>query len=439
MNLIQKYLNINTSEFKIKFIGFSLLFIISFYFLLLHNYLPNYPYFDARNYLEIANEINTNGIDSFKNNIRTFLYPWILSIIIKISNIVNIPTGITIYCFQLLFYFATLIIIYNYVKNYSIKLANYIYLGLCLNIFLLPYISLSLTDSVHTTFTILILILLMKLDVRNYSISKVFLLIFLFSMNVVLRPAAIWLIAPVSLYLIINLLSRKIKIFDLFLISFGFIPLLIQIYINVFHFKVFSFFPAIDLGGMQIKWGLENIKFTAWLGGGPVANFYRNSVVLTESLNDFTINWYFNNPIEAVKLLSFKFIGAFDFEFLTPYPYKKPINLWFFSFVSYLILFFGLFSVFYHLLTNKLILLGNRMMPFIILISWSSITLISAVELRFTLPILSYFIFTGIYYIYTIYNSNFKYFLMNLILCISTMPIFYYMAKIVRSAGNINY
>ena len=65
--------------------------------------------------------------------------------------------------------------------------------------------------------------------------------------------------------------------------------------------------------------------------------FYTSGSLIKTHGELLNIWWYFNNPIDAVKLLAYKFVGAFDFDYIVPYIYKHHGNKWLYSFFSFTI------------------------------------------------------------------------------------------------------
>jgi hypothetical protein len=49
------------------------------------------PLFDEAHYMGLAESFNKIGIVGTPEALRTWLYPWILSIIAKVSNLINLP------------------------------------------------------------------------------------------------------------------------------------------------------------------------------------------------------------------------------------------------------------------------------------------------------------------------------------------------------------
>ena len=230
--------------------------------------------------------------------------------------------------------------------------------------------------------------------------------------------------------------KRKVVICNALLAAgLGIAPLYIQITMNATNHKVVSFMPVINLGENQIEWGISNINYATWMGGGAPQKFYPSKALINASSNKDKdkISWYFKNPVASIKLLTCKLIGAFDFDYLVAYPYHPLTYKWLFSFFSFAILWIGTFGILVHLLTNKLTLLGSRFMPCIIFLAWCSISLLSALELRFTLPLISYFIIVGCTTInFIIRDKNKKVLMIMLLILAVFMPLSYHVAKFVR-------
>lgn len=297
-------------------IGLLLVWIIGFIFYIEQICRP--ATYDAVQYWEIARDYNIQGIMDARQEVRTFVYPWILSLVLKVSNIFNLPKSFLLYITQNLIYFLSILGVTNVIFKYSKHCATLLYIMLCANFFVLPYIGISLSDALYTCLCLMLFAWMINLEhiqksIQKISITWVFVGIGIMSVAIAMRPAAIWLALPTFYCLIKAIFNKKINLFD-FLIGMmlGAIPLYIQIAINVTNFKVVSFLPVIDLGALQIKWGIENIKVSAWLGGDAAPlNYYPAGNLITMP-SEFNILWYFKNPVDAIKLLSFKLVGAFD-------------------------------------------------------------------------------------------------------------------------------
>jgi hypothetical protein len=415
---------------------------ISYYFFLLQQKYP--PCCDAVSYAGIAAHLDSIGFLKSQIPLRTFAYPLFLSGVAKISAVYGIKYPLVIFILQLSIYIVAVanVMLLIAEKITSNVLKSVLLSLLCCNIYVAPYVSVALTDSLYLSLCLIVLTNICRL-LSNVE-SKFNLMattVFLTALAIVVRPAAIWLVGPLIFCLSVLVISKKTDYLRLIsALAIAAIPLGVQIFINYNKFDVFTFFPATDLGAAQIEWGIKNLKYATWMGDGVQPNYYpSNSLInITPGESGFTAMWYFNNALDSTKLVLVKFIGAFDFDYLVPYPYFKSSDFWIPSILSFMFMFFGLCGVIYHALTGKITALGHRFLPIIILASWGAVTLISALELRFTLPVLCYFMIVSVLYIYELNNSNKKLILFSIGGFFLLLPVLIKTAMFVRDQSSIS-
>lgn len=382
----------NISTIIIPISGFMLLLLVNIYFLFYQIVYP--PCCDAENYIALAKSFISNGIFETESSLRTFAYPWLLSLFLQVSYFFNIGSVFIVFFFQFFSYFLVICYTTRKFSHISPSCANYVYIALCANFFLAPYLSVSMTDGLYTVLSILILVLLINFEVIEKKMySLVAFTGFLIAFSIVIRPSSIWLTVPYFYCLAMLFLSGKLRMFPLLVCLLpAAIPLVYQCLLNHHQFGKFSFFPAVSIGSSQIQWGLENIKYSTWLGDGNIQNFYSSRNLITPPEHPEGLSWYLSNPIDGAKLICIKLIGAFDFDYLVPYPYQSLHYSWLATFISFSLLIVASIGSIFHAVSGKLTLLGHRFLPLVIIMSWAGLNLVSAVELRFTLPLLSYFL-----------------------------------------------
>lgn len=416
---------------------------ISFYFFLLQQAYP--PCCDAVSYAAIAAETNSVGFLESQIPLRTFAYPLFLSGVANISSVSNIDYLLLVFLFQFALYAIALVNALSFfaAKVKSTTAKNIILLFLCCNIYVAPYIAATLTDSLYTSLCIIVITNICRLfSSADTKYNLICITALLTALAIVIRPTAIWLVAPLSFYLVFLIFSGSVNYLKLIgVIAIAAIPLGVQIFINYSRFDAFTFFPATDLGKAQIEWGIKHLKYATWMGGGAQPNYYPSSEFISAVPGEtgFTIMWYFSNFVEGIKLVFVKFVGAFDFDYLVPYPYFVIKDFWIPSAFSFAVMFFGVCGVVYHALTNNVAVLGNRFLPGIIFVSWGAITLISALELRFTLPILTYFMIVSVLYIHELNVRNQrKIIAYSVIGFLITLPFLIKIALFVRDQSSIS-
>ena len=415
---------------------------ISYYFFLLQQEYP--PCCDAVSYALIATQTNSLGFLESQIPLRTFAYPLFLTGVEKISAISSVNYALLVFIFQFALYAVAVINALSFfaadIKSTTAKSA--ILLFLCCNIYVAPYIAITLTDSIYVSLCIIVITnicrLLASLEVKYHLIC---ITAFLTALAIVIRPTAIWLAGPLLFYFAILIFSKRVAPFKLATaVVIAAIPLGIQIFINSSRFDAFTFFPATDLGKAQVEWGITHLKYATWMGGGAPQNYYPSAGLINPVPGEsgFTVMWYFNNIVEGIKLVFVKFVGAFDFDYLVPYPYFVIQDFWIPSVFSFGFMFFGVCGVIYHAWTNNVVVLGNRFLPAIILVSWGAITLISALELRFTLPILLYFMIVAVLYIHELSVRNQKKIIVfSVVGFLLVLPLLIKIALFVRAQSSI--
>lgn len=403
MNLsVREQLRLKNSS--VFFAAILLMAAVTYYFFLLQQEYP--PCCDAVSYVQIAVQANSLGFLESQIPLRTFAYPLFLTGVEKISATLGINYALLVSILQFLLYIVAVINAVNFfaadIKSSAVRSAMLYFL--CCNIYIAPYIAITLTDSIYVSLCIIVLTnicrLLANLDVKYHLICITTLLT---TLAIVIRPTAIWLVGPLLFYFIFLIFSKRIDPFRFVAaVVISAIPLCIQIFINSSRFDSITFFPATDLGRAQVEWGITHLKYATWMGGGAPQNYYPSAGLINAVPGEsgFTVMWYFNNLFDGMKLVFVKFVGAFDFDYLVPYPYFVIKDFWIPTAFSFAIMFFGVCGLVYHALTNNVTVLGNRFFPGIIFVSWGAINLVSALELRFTLPILTYFMIVSVLYIH---------------------------------------
>ena len=364
------------------------------------------PCCDAVSYLNYGSSLLSNSFlipptENQPSDLRTFVYPVFLAWVIRIAKLLLIEPVILITIIQTVIYFLSATFLASKLHSKRLKVPRNIWIALMLNVFIWPYLSSTLTDSIYVSLFLLFLgictEIYKKLEIDSGSIYlNTFYLVFCFAIMLELRPASIWL-APILTYLIYLQLKKHRNSISkqMIAIFFGLTPVFYQIYINLYLFSKFSPFPATNLGAMQINWGIKYLKYITWLGGGEPQGIYSSQELVGKVAENLTLNWYFENPLLSVKLLYIKLIGGFDFDFLVPYPQSRP---WYSALVgvtSLAILLFGLLIIARFIFRKSRDAEKNfipRYLPILIFMSWAAVTLISAIELRFTLPMITFFI-----------------------------------------------
>lgn len=355
---------------------------------------------DAEQYIGLARLYAESNISakSTDASLRTYLYPLIVGYLIRISNFIQLPHIFIVFAFQFILYIYA---VYKFVNALAFRrpqLKNAVFAAFLFNIFVYPYFSLTLTDSVYTSLVLLWFYRALKF----FSVTKAgdatgstFSLIALgmiASACFMVRPAGIWVVGlSGGMYVWAAIkCAQKVVAWRIVFAGFAaiFLPLVPQIYINLLNYGLFSPFPVFKLGTAQIQWGIENLKYATYLGGGSPQMFYQNPFYQSGS----GLQWYLDHPMLGIVTLALKLVGAFDFDYLFPYIYdKSPWYQWFTGLSSMLIFLTGSWGMALHVLrpVNMELRMGPKVFPLFCFLAWASVSLVSAIELRFSLPMYS--------------------------------------------------
>ena len=367
---------------------------------------------DARGYLDLGYQYGRailGRADFPSDELRTTAYPILVLATVFFGSKIGLDEAQSIFCVHLTFWWFA--IVYSYramgkvrppqtaadtseTKSPSISQKVLVSL-LGMNFYISPYLSVGLADSIYISLTVVFLswITLLLQSPKNWT-SRIPFGIFVVSLALVIRPAAIWLfivLVVAIFYLISNkafesISSRDSRLFPrLFL---GMSPILVQSTIQYIKFGSFTPLPVFDLAKFQIISGIQNVKYGTWLGSYGPQNFYSSDQLIGPQSPEGG-SWYLENPLQALKLIAVKFVGAFDYDYLVPYPSSQPLFPWLYSILSLGVLAMGCAAIAVHLVW-PFSHLGPKWLPLLILVSWGSIHLLSAIELRFSLPMLIY-------------------------------------------------
>lgn len=217
-------------------------------------------------------------------------------------------------------------------------------------------------------------------------------------MSIMIRPSNINLVILLPLLFIMSYFTKQSinKILVAILIVFGFVLAIYpQIYINFIYFEKLTFLPTAELGNSQIKWGIEYIKYGTNLSGEGIPQlYYKNPFYIP--IEGLGLNWYFINLGDGIKTVLLHLFNVFTYDYYFPYIYNLYPKYKFITLLySWFILFYGVVGIFdsFNRVRNYMEI-NYRIVKFLVFIALPlvflgalSILAISAVEVRFSLPL----------------------------------------------------
>ena len=208
--------------------------------------------------------------------------------------------------------------------------------GLLGSVWLFPYLTISLTDGI----SVVVLIGLLAGVTRIFRpVGRSFTAYCLWLSCGALVGAAI-AIRPANIYMCLPLVgalalwarqrgeTRPVAYALGACVVGAMIPLAPQLFINVTQFGEFTVLPTLDLGGMQVEWGQQYLKYGTFVnerGGGepmPYPNPWFDAASGVTGLG-----WYVTEPWAGFKTVCFHLFGGLDFDYLYPYVYAVESGL----------------------------------------------------------------------------------------------------------------
>ena len=380
-------------------IGFYLISLIVLYYT--YNYQLEFkPCCDAVSYQGIANHYIQNGLFAHHDlaNLRLYGFPFLLSFFYIIF---GVDYGNLFYAVFISFgYLFLAILIVGKLKKY-VKNFNILHIAFAMNIFLFPYLTIPLADGISVLFWMIIFYTILQI-ISNTNKNIIFLLFFfssfLIGMSIMLRPSNINLVILLPLlYIVSYMIKQNInKIIVALLVISGFaVAIYPQMYINFIYFEKLTFLPTVELGNLQIKWGIEYIKYGTNLSGEGIPQLYYKNPFYSP-VENLGLNWYFENLGDGIKTIFLHLFNVFTYDYYFPYIYDLyPKHKLVILFYSWFILFYGMIGV--SELLNKIKnnkQYDDRLVKFLlyiilplVFVSTLSILSTSAVEVRFSLPL----------------------------------------------------
>lgn len=310
------------------------------------------PQGDAASYLSLAQHFADHGLlrDYPLSDVRTYGYPLFLAIPVLIGRALSIDPRIPAFLLQFGIYLSGAWLLRSEVARHSPGIARAVFLGFCLNIFVLVYVAETLTDGLTVALILLLVWIVIRLS-REVRFSLVLAGSLLVGAMVMIRPGNIFLLPFWGLaVLLFSWRTRGYGAGFLLLAAAGVaLPMLPQVAHNAQYHGVYSPFPTADLRVMQHSLGIMALKYVTLIGDDsfplvkyrdPVLAFAQRAQVFYE--NPFqegrplvwpTLDWYRLHPVAGAATVSLHVFGLLDQDLIFPYSrtlipaYRWPVGV----------------------------------------------------------------------------------------------------------------
>lgn len=354
---------------------------------------------DASGYWRIAGVYGSQGL--FANHdlagVRTWTYPMVLLLVSKFAAAIAAEPARTLFVLQFAAHVASSALLARVVLPMRPRAATMLFALLVCNPYASAYLGVALTDALalacFTTWLAAAVAWHSRLGAGRGGLAWFALAATMAGVACALRPAYVWL--PVlTLLLALRPVVGRARAGAIVLAVL--LPLLIlapQSAINRHLFDRATPLPTTNLAGKQLRWGIENLKYaTAPQPGSSAKMFYANPLAGDPAGEEAGVGWYLRHPLRGSATLGAKLVAAFDFDFLPAYVWDRESQLpWPLRGLSLALLVLGLQGMWRYMREGgaQELSLGPRALPPLVFAGWAAVTLVTAVELRFTLPMMS--------------------------------------------------
>ncbi|WP_169083620.1 hypothetical protein [Paenibacillus sp. PL91] len=402
----------------------SLISLTQFIYFVDQNSVENY--YDEKRYYDIGINILNSGLFNIADDLRTYLYPFLISLFYIFTDGQAASVKILFSVFQFIIYLITVLMIartaYDFQKRKTVFFTILVF-GL-LNPYLIQSTTLLLTDLLASCFLIISLMYLLKSDLNKLSNGAI--VASLLYAAVLIRPSSaifmilFFLIALYRVAIIKNFKPIRFIIIGLLLLIL-FFP---QLYMNITKFNHFTPLIHINLLEQQSVWATQLLKY------GTVVIDGENPGLR------YVTPWIMNNNISMFQLMSsdfFVFVGVlvvhifglFDWGYVDTYINDLAVST---RLLPSILLYIQWFLIGMGVLYLKLRKQHTFMTVSLVIASvgYALFIATTAIESRFGYPIYLIMLFFsgfGVQYIYEyIYNKKALFYIFSsllFVICIS--------------------
>jgi hypothetical protein len=291
--------------------------------------------YDARNYVEIAEDIARNGLFSkfYYSDIRTYAYPLFLAMLLRAASLVHVSVGWLMFEMQLALYLMAAFFVRQRLVTLWPAFAGWAFIGIVLNVFALSYTPESLTESVSLSL-ILATAGCWLAFVARPTWQRVLAGSIAVGVAVMVRPANLfalvaWVVGVTAVCVAQRPAARTVGGAVVALIAGVTLPMAPQYINNVRHYDAPTPLVSARLGHNQQIWGITNLKYATAMP--PVPNpsiFYENPFAKVGPADaDTPMSWYVQHPRAGALTIGLHTFNMLDQDLL--FTYSRDLDPWY--------------------------------------------------------------------------------------------------------------
>ncbi|MFJ7736041.1 hypothetical protein ACIQ2D_06805 [Lysinibacillus sp. NPDC097287] len=315
-------------------------------------------YHDEVGYFNFAKDIQNLGLFEIQNELRTYLYSFIISLFLVVSSSEDaFISKILMSIFQYGVYLYTIFFLaVKSIERFKVENQKKVFLFITgfglLNPYLIQSTTLFLTDILATCFSVLAIVIVQFCD--NTKFRNNFIAFILIYSAIMIRPSSL-IFLPIILVLIVYKIvkyseRRKKRLFvecafAAIISTFVFLP---QLYMNVTKFNDFTPLIHENLYENQSKWAVEMLKYgTVVIQDEQPQLYWANPIQSEEDIGiyeliykDFFV-FIFVYVVHVFGVLDWGYIDTYINDF---YPISRILGSGFLYFI-WILIFYGIFKV----------------------------------------------------------------------------------------------
>ena len=293
--------------------------------------------FDAANYLEIADDIERNGL--FRpfpgSEIRTYGYPLFLALFERLARWSGTAVGLWLFEAQLALYLAAALYFRAGMVIIAPSAARIVFAALALNAIALSYTPESLTESLSLTLIIVVAGAWLRV-IASAAMSSHALVVgtLAAAFAMMVRPAnvfvlAAWVAAVVAVAITRRWPWRYAALAAIVAVACVAVPFAPQIAINLRFYGQATPLPAASLGHNQQIWGIANLKYGTAMPPVPFPSvFYGNPFAQGRPVDEaHPLRWYRDYPGAGAATLALHAFNMVDQDLL--FTYSRDLDPWY--------------------------------------------------------------------------------------------------------------
>lgn len=314
-------------------LGAGLLIALAF---LVHQRLYPSTLYDAGQYSRMARDIAEHGLFArfSASALRTYGYPVLLSFVYRAADLVGLGFRDLLFVVQLGLYVSACFFVRRRLSAISPAAARIAFCGMLTNYYVVIYTPEPLTE----TLSLILLLVSAGCWLAFYTgVGKAWPLVIgtmTSGFTVMVRPANLFIpVAWIVGVIVIGLRRRfgrlRLLVTVSCVVAAVALPMLPQLAYNVLRFGKWTPLLAQDLGGMQVVWGIQDIKYATVMPPSPEPRVhYVNPFWVGTSVDESAPwRWYLDHPGRGALTLAIHTFNLTDQDLL--FTYSRDLDPWY--------------------------------------------------------------------------------------------------------------